>query len=623
MTKRRALIYTGYGLGGLLALALIGLAVLWGIQAGQVLPNTTVAGTDVSGMNEDELRDAIDPLAEARRTDPVSFTFQDRTIDVAPEDFGYTIDADATAAAALARGRQGLPGDIAERIRSLRTVLDIALAEDYDPAEVTAWVDDLADDLDREITPGSVTIDPDSLEVEVVMPTGFVEVRRSETTEALIDAMLAPGPDELELPADTEPQLVPDADVEAVAAQVERAIAGSLTMSSGDETLELSPTDVATIIDVVERPTSTGATLELVVTADALASVVSEEDAARFEQQARNARYLVDRAPPVTFDTQGSTAFEPVSADVEVEPGRNGTRFDPELAADQITELLRAGDRGGDLRLEKIEADFSTQRAEELRPTHLLGTFTTYHPSGQDRVVNIQKLADEVDHVVTLPGERFSINETSGRRTCERGYKPAGTIVRGELTDTCGGGTSQFGTTTYNAAFFAGVQIDQWKAHSWYFSRYPMGREATLNYPELDVKFTNNTDGAIIVKTSYTPGSITVSLYGQPIASRVSASHGSPTNRTEPDEERRTTNELFEGQERVVQAGFGGFTVQVVRTIEKLEGDTVTETIRTVYVPQDRIVEVGTRARSEPEPEPDDDDEEEEEDDDEEDGDED
>lgn len=604
MTKRRALIYSGYAIGGLLALALIGLAVLWGIQAGQVLPNTTVAGTDVSGMAAGELRETITPLADTRRTDPVAFTFEDRTIEVAPEDVGYTIDVDATTAAALGRGRQGLPGDVLERIRSLRTTRDISLIDDYDPAEVTAWVDDLAADLDREITSGSVTVDPDSLEVEVVMPTGFVEVRRSETAEALIDAMLSSGSDELVLPADTEPQRVPDEDVQAVAAQVERAVADSLTLSSGDEVLELAPRDLATIIEVIERPTSTGATLELVVTAEALSDVVSEEDAARFEQESRDARYLVDRAPPVTFDSQGSATFEPVSADIEVEPGQDGTRFDPELAAEQLTELLRAGDRGGDLRLETIEADFSTQRAEELRPTHLLGTFTTYHPSGQARVVNIQKLADEVDHVVTLPGEQFSINETSGRRTCERGYRPAGTIVRGELTDTCGGGTSQFGTTTYNAAFFAGIQIDQWKAHSWYFSRYPMGREATLNFPELDVKYTNNTDGAIIIKTTYTPGSITVSLYGQPIASAVSASHGSPTNRTTPDEERRTTNELFEDQERVVQSGFGGFTVRVVRTIEMLDGDTVTETIRTVYVPQDRIVEVGTRSRPTPEPDP-------------------
>jgi DNA-binding CsgD family transcriptional regulator len=142
------------------------------------------------------------------------------------------------------------------------------------------------------------------------------------------------------------------------------------------------------------------------------------------------------------------------------------------------------------------------------------------------------------------------------------GYGEAGTIVQGELVDTCGGGVSQFGTTTFNAAFFAGVQLDQWKAHSWYFTRYPMGREATLNYPELDVKFTNTTDGAIIVKTTYTGTSITVSVYGQPLATTVRAEHGSPSNHRNYSTQREESSDRCEGDESVTKAGAGGFMLK-------------------------------------------------------------
>ena len=180
-------------------------------------------------------------------------------------------------------------------------------------------------------------------------------------------------------------------------------------------------------------------------------------------------------------------------------------------------------------------------------------------------------------------------------------------ILRGELVDVCGGGTSQFGTTTLNAAFFSGLQLDQWKAHSWYISRYPMGREATLNYPDLDVRFTNTSPGAVIVRTSHTASSITVSLYGQPIASSVSASHGNPTNPTEPAEQRRDNDELCEGVEVVVQSGGGGFTVQVVRTVDLINGGQDTRTIRTVYVPQNRIIDEGTRTDGPCAPDDDDD----------------
>ncbi len=596
MTRERALRIGGYAIGGFVALALLLLGILWGIQAGKILPNTSVAGVDVSRMSPDEATRELASLAEERREDPVVFLFEDERFEVVPEAVGYRIDIDATVQRAMSRGRTGLVRDIRERVRSLNTPAEFDLVDRYDPQAVAGWVSDVAEEVNRDVSPGAVTVDPATLEVEAELPHGSAQVRQAETIERLVSALDEPGSDELDLPVDTEPQRVPDSDVRAVSAQLERAVSGPLELTANDEELVLAPAEIARIVEVVEREENDDrATLELIVTADTLMTVVDDEDAERFAREPRDATYASSRTPPTRFDAQGSATFSPVSADVEVEDGQDGTRFDPDLAAEQITELLRSGARGGELKLERIDADFPTQLAQQLKPSHLIGTFTTYHPAGQSRVTNIQRLADVIDNTVVMPGEQFSINEISGQRTCAKGYVPAGTIVRGELVDTCGGGTSQFGTTTFNAAFFAGVQLDQWKAHSWYISRYPMGREATLSYPVLDVKFTNITDGAIIVRTSYTPSSITVSLYGQPIADAVSASHGNPTNRTEPREIRRTTNELCEDVERVEQSGFGGFTVNVTRTVDRTGGGNDTQTIRTVYVPQNRIVEVGTR----------------------------
>lgn len=608
MTRRRALILSGYGLGGFVALLVLLTGLLWAVQAGKVLPNTSIAGIDVSRMSEDEARSAISPLVQERRDDPVVFTFEDERFAVIPSEVGYGVDVDATVDAALSRGRTGFPGDIAERLRSFNTPHDVDLLDSFDADAILTWVEETAAEVDREVFSGSVTVDPDTLEVDVQLPHGSVEVRHDATYDAVVSALHESGTGELELPVDTEPQRVSDDDLEAVAAQVERAVAGPLELTANGEELVLQPEQLAVSIDVVERNVGDGSTMELVVTPDALMEVVDEDELDRFEREPRDASYIASRTPPRRFDTQGNATFSPVPADVEVEPGQTGTRFDPELAAEQITELLRAGARGGELKLETIEADFPTQLAQQLKPSHLISTFTTYHPAGTPRVHNIQLLADTVDGTVLLPGEQFSINEISGVRACSKGYREDGMILRGELVDVCGGGTSQFGTTTLNAAFFSGLQLDQWKAHSWYISRYPMGREATLNYPDLDVKFTNTSDGAVIVKTTHTPSSITVSLYGQPIAESVSASHGNPTNRTEPEEEFRDTDELCEGEEKVLQSGGGGFTVQVVRTVNLIDGGEDTRTIRTVYSPQKRIVEEGTRDCS-----PDDDEEEDEE----------
>ncbi len=139
---------------------------------------------------------------------------------------------------------------------------------------------------------------------------------------------------------------------------------------------------------------------------------------------------------------------------------------------------------------------------------YLLGEFTTYHNCCEDRVVNIQLMADTVSGHVVLPGEVFSVNATVGERTAAKGYRPAGAIIGGYVQccdhpANMGGGTSQFGTTIFNAVFFAGMEDIEHQPHSLDFARYPDGREATMGWPHPDVAFRNDTDHPVIVTTHH------------------------------------------------------------------------------------------------------------------------
>ncbi len=610
----------GVAAGGVVLVLLLALGTLWFVQRGAVLPNTSVAGIDVSGMSPEEVRDRLSDTIETRETDPVSFAFEGEEHVLVPREAGFTIDSDATVDAAMGRGRSGLPGDIVTRLRAFRQPADLDLVEVTDRDVITGWVDELADRLDRPEIRGGVTVDTGQVEVLTSPSQGEVVVDRATTVQLAVSAVRAPGPDAFDLPAATTTQPITDEEIATTAEQVERALAEPLLLQADDATLELAPADLAALVQIEERGEVPGEIeLQLVVTPERVDEVIGELGAARFDISPTPASYSASRTPPTTFDAQLDATFRPVSASVALEPGETGRAFDAELAAPQLTELLREGIREAQLRLSEVESDFPTELAEELRPTHLLGTFTTYYQAGQVRNENIQLLADVIDGALVLPGEQFSINGISGERSCEKGYEPAGTIVRGELVDTCGGGTSQFGTTTFNAAFFAGVQLDQWRAHSWYISRSPIGREATLSYPVLDVKFTNNTDGAILVKTAHTSTSVTVSLYGVPRATAVSASHSDPTQPRSFQTEVRNTSELRRGQERVIQPGTDGFTVTVDRTVELTGGGTDNRTITTTYVPQTRIIERGTATRAAPPPPPQQDDEDDEDEDDEDD----
>ncbi|SCG72135.1 VanW family protein [Micromonospora humi] len=111
----------------------------------------------------------------------------------------------------------------------------------------------------------------------------------------------------------------------------------------------------------------------------------------------------------------------------------------------------------------------------------LIGSFTTYHPCCQGRVTNIHRIADLVDGTIITPGWTFSLNTTAGERTLDRGFVPAPAIVNGELVDQPGGGVSQFSTTLFDAAWFAGLPILAHQPHTKYISRCPPGREPGLS----------------------------------------------------------------------------------------------------------------------------------------------
>ncbi len=148
-----------------------------------------------------------------------------------------------------------------------------------------------------------------------------------------------------------------------------------------------------------------------------------------------------------------------------------------------------------------------------VRP-YVIGEFTTYHDCCESRVINIHTIADAVDGAVVAPGDTWSLNDWVGQRTEAKGYVPAGAIFGGEMVSEVGGGTSQFATTLYNAIFFAGLEDVYHRPHSIYFSRYPLGREATLGWTLPDVVFRNDTDYPVTIDTSYTGTSITVQLVG-------------------------------------------------------------------------------------------------------------
>ena len=152
-----------------------------------------------------------------------------------------------------------------------------------------------------------------------------------------------------------------------------------------------------------------------------------------------------------------------------------------------------------------VPADFTTEEAQALGIREEISSFTTNFTSTASGT-NIRVVAEEVDGALVMPGETFSLNTFTGPRGTAQGYVPADVISGGELTTAVGGGISQFATTMFNAVFFAGLEDVYHKPHSFYISRYPAGREATVYEGLIDLEWSNDSDTGVYVDTTWAPG---------------------------------------------------------------------------------------------------------------------
>ena len=191
-----------------------------------------------------------------------------------------------------------------------------------------------------------------------------------------------------------------------------------------------------------------------------------------------------------------------------------GLALDDASLQSEVWKAISTPTRTATVATKTVEPKFTTAIAKATLPKEKISSFTTNYPSGQPRVQNIKLASRIINGTYIPPGGQFSMNGILGKRTPEKGYVKAGIISGGRSASAYGGGISQVSTTIFNAAFFSGMQLDEWTPHYYYISRYPEGREATISWPDLHNKFTNTTDGGVRIEVIATNTSMTVNFWG-------------------------------------------------------------------------------------------------------------
>ncbi len=531
----------------LVLLSMIALRVAY---TGRALPGTQLGGTGVEGDSRGALRERMTRFT-AR---PVTIFAAGKTLRVTPSGAGYDLDVEATVDRVLDEGRGGPLMGLVSASKGLFTTRDVQPVARVDDAKLEQTGRDFARMINRDAYPGGVSVDPASLQVDVQPPRQGRTADRP-TLERDLVAALRSGRTRLEAPFASR-KVATVAAVEKVGREAERYLQRPLTLTGAGSAVVVEPEGLAPILRLrASRKDRTQ--VRLGIDEDALKKLVASV-AARRDRSDRSAR-LSAPSKLTVFDDKGKASFRPRKADVRVtREARTGRKIDREKALADLADAIRTGTHKVKLPVATVTPAVSAKAAEAV--DMLIGTFTTRYQPGQPRVTNIRRMARTVDGTVIAAGGQFSLNGVVGKRTKAGGYLEAPYIANGKLVPSVGGGVSQFSTTMYNAAYFAGLKLDSHQPHSFYIGRYPPGREATLDFPGIDLTWTNDTDAPVLVRTASDATSVTVSLYGDNGGRRVTSTPG--------------PRKAVSGRD---------FQIRVVRTITVPGGDTRDDSFTTTY----------------------------------------
>lgn len=553
--------------GAFVLVVIAGLYVAAAMYFGDRVPSDTrVGGVAIGGLTPDEAQSKLEKQLADEEAEPVVVDVAGKSVELEPADSGLAYDYEESVSGLT--GFSLNPVDLVNHVRGgVEREVEVAVDEDA----LAAAVDEATDGMDVKPTEGKVALDGAKITKTASKPGLTVE--RDKVVEAIVEGW--PSNRAIDA-ATTQPK------PKLSQAEIDRFAKDDLApLVSGPVTIKTTD------------PKASGAdkTISFELTAEQLAAVVSIKnsqgklsatvDEDKIQQTAVAAGKASGRFRPAQDATvqRNGRSFS-------VTPSSSGLELKAEgLGADIAAAMKKSGsERTVTARAQEAKPEFTTAEAKRTLPKEQISTFTTYLPdTGGVRTNNIKIAARQLDGAYVAPGETFSLNQLLGPRTPDKGYQKAGVINAGRLTEDYGGGISQLSTTLFNAVFFSGAKIEEFHPHSFYISRYPEGREATISWPGVDNRFTNDTGAGILINAAVNGDEVTVSFDGRKAYDKVEASKSARRNISQP---KKITDD---SKDCVPQSPAPGFSVDITRTFVK-DGRTVkTSSFTTRYIPQDDV----------------------------------
>ncbi len=554
---------TGWLAGIGLLVLLVGLYGSAVILAGdKIAAGTEVADVGIGGLGQRDAAKRLRTELLPRTDDPIAVSVAGEDTELDPERAGLSVDVEATLDRA-AGGSTLDPRTLWDAFFGGDTVAPVVRAEQKKLLRALRT-------LGRRTAEGTVEPGVTFAGARPVpqRPRAGVELDVGLAAVAVRDAWLVDDRT-VELPVDeTSPQLG-SAELRAAMQRARRIVSGPITLRLPGREVQLAPDRYAPA-------------LSLRALDGRIRTVVDRE------LLTKRLRRVIARAQQPPQDA----TVRLVGGEPRIVRARAGLKVSPQALSDAVLRAATSsGDRSARLKGSRDRADFTTKDARGLGIRRVIGSFTTSYPHADYRNTNIGRAAELINGTVLRPGETFSLNDTVGERTKANGFAIGFIISNGVYAEDYGGGVSQVATTLFNAAFFAGLEDVEHKPHSFYIDRYPVGREATVAWPSVDLKFRNDSPHGVLVRTWIDPSAPGGSgeMHAQIWSTKrydIEARQSQRYNYTAPG------TRVLTGSDCVPTTGYGGFEIDVFRDFYRpgTERKLRTEKLHTTYTPADTVI---------------------------------
>jgi vancomycin resistance protein YoaR len=572
------------------------------LYAGRIFPGVSVAGVNLSGLRPSDAAIRLSQTLSYPIAGKILFRAGEQTWVATPAQLGMVFDPSSSAMTAYRLGRSGgLFGALSGQVRAAGAGANVPPVIIFDQRVAFQYLNQISTQINQPLIEASLDLEGTNV---VARPGQVGRELKMDATLIYLGAQLQTFSDG-EVPLvvqEVQPQIL---DVSAQADTARQILSQPLTLvnpsaSEGDSEPYIYNVEVLANLLTVQRVQTDGGTtgVQVALSPNGLRDLlVPVKD--RVDRLPSNAKFI----------------FNDATRQLElVENSSVGRELDVGASILAINEAIGRGEHTVSLVVNEAQPQIAgTATGEELGIRELVSSQTSYfYGSSEERIQNIQAASARFHGVLVAPGETFSMGEHLGDVSLENGFAEALIIYGGRTIKGVGGGVCQVSTTLFRTVFFGGYPIVERYSHAYRVSYYEMtasgsvdssmaGMDATVYFPLVDFKFTNDTPYWILMETYVDVGARTLTwkFYSTSDGRSVTWETTGTTDVVPAPKPLYEVNpELKKNEIKQVDWAANGADVNVTRTVWRNGSVYFQDNVSTHYEPWQAVCEYGPDSKN-------------------------